>query len=100
MTESLTLCLELNNKYPIAMAMAFLAGPAVSQGYPHRAALLLGAANALNKAMTLDLQPTEKFEIDRFEAEIREQLSKEEFESAWENGQVMTFEQAFSFALS
>jgi len=98
-TESLILCLELNNRYPIANAMAFLSGPATIRGNPERAAQLLGASNALQKAMGLDYQLTDKPEIDRFEAAARVQLGEEQFESAWKKGQAMSFEQAVAFAL-
>jgi predicted ATPase/DNA-binding CsgD family transcriptional regulator len=99
MIESLILCLELNNKYPIANAIAFLSGPVAAQGYPQRAAQLLGASNALHKTMGLDLQPSDKPEIDRFQALVRKQLSEEEFKSAWEKGKTMSLEQAVAFAM-
>ena len=56
-------------------------------------------SNALQKAMGLGLQPSDKPEIDRFEAIVRAELDENTFKSAWEKGQAMTLEQAVAFAL-
>jgi non-specific serine/threonine protein kinase len=99
MIESLILCNDLNSKYPIAMRLAFLSGPAAARGNPERAAQLLGASDALLKAMGLGLQVADQPEIDRYEAAARERLDEEAFKSAWKKGQAMSLEQATAFAL-
>jgi predicted ATPase len=97
--KSLMLHRDLKTKYPLAMDLAFLAGPVAAQGDPERAAQLLGASDALLKAMGLRHQPQDQPEVDRFEAAVREQLSKEIFNSAWGKGQAMSLEQAIAYAL-
>jgi non-specific serine/threonine protein kinase len=98
-TKALMLFRELNTKYPPAMQLAFLSGPVAAQGNPERAAKLLGASDALLKAMGLRQQPQDQPIVDRFEDAIRSQLGEEAFKSAWEKGQAMSMEQAISFAL-
>jgi tetratricopeptide (TPR) repeat protein len=90
---------DLKAKYPLALALAFFSGPIAARGYPERAAQLLGASDALLKAMGLGQQPSDQPEIDRFEAAVREQLDEEAFRSAWTKGQAMSLEQAIAFAL-
>jgi non-specific serine/threonine protein kinase len=97
--EALGLHRDLNAKYPFAMDLAFLAGPITAQGNPERAAQLLGASEALLKAMGLGQQPQDQPIVDRFEAAVRQQLNEEAFKAAWEKGQSMSLEQAIAYAL-
>ena len=97
--EALELHRDLNAKYPFAMDLAFLAGPITAQGNPERAAQLLGASEALLKAMGLGQQPQDQPIVDQFEAAVRQQLNEEAFKAAWEKGQSMSLEQAIAYAL-
>jgi non-specific serine/threonine protein kinase len=97
--NALTLLKDLNTKYPLAFYLSFLAGPASAQGNSKRAAVLLGASDALLKVMGLNLQPQDQPEIDRFSATVRDQLSDEDFKTAWEEGQALSLEDATAFAL-
>jgi non-specific serine/threonine protein kinase len=97
--KALKLLIDLNTKYPLALDFIILSGPIAAQGNPERAACLLGASDILLKAMGLGLQPADQPEIDRFEADVREQLGEEAFQFAWEKGQAMSLEQAIDFAL-
>jgi len=97
--QGLVLCKELNAKYPFPVFIAILSGPVASRGDPERAAQLLGASDALFKTMGLGLQPPDQPEIDRYEADVRQQLDVDAFKSAWEKGQAMSLEQAIVFAL-
>jgi non-specific serine/threonine protein kinase len=97
--EALGLLIDINTKYPLAIAVAFLSGPVASRGNPERAAQLLGASDALLKAMGLSHQPPDQPEIDRYEAAMREQLGEGAFKSAWAKGQAMSLEQTIAFAL-
>ncbi len=97
--KALSLLKDLNVRYPLAGYLAFLSGPVAARGNPERAVQLMGASDAILKAMSLGLQPPDQTEIDRFEAAVREQLGEEAFRSAWEKGKTMSLEQAIAFAL-
>jgi len=97
--KALSLFHDIKNKYPLALTLAFLSGPTAAQGNHARAAQLLGASEALLKAMGLGQQPSDQPVIDRYEAAVRERLGEEAFKSAWEKGQAMSLEQAIAFAL-
>ena len=99
MIMALKLLIELNTKYPLALDFIILSGPIAAQGNPEKAARLLGASDILLKAMGLGLQPADQPEIDRYEADVRQQLGEEAFKAAWEKGQAMSLEQAIAFAL-
>jgi non-specific serine/threonine protein kinase len=97
--RALVLASEHSANFVNGIGIALLSGPVASQGDPLRAAQLLGASDSLLKAMGLDPNPSDQLEIDRYEAAVREQLSEEDFESAWAKGQAMSLEQANAFAL-
>ena len=99
MKKALALFHDIKNKYPLALTLAFLSGPIAAQGNHERAAQLLGASDALLKAMGLGQQPSDQPEIDRYEAVVRQQIGEEAFKSTWEKGQAMSLEQAITFAL-
>jgi predicted ATPase/DNA-binding CsgD family transcriptional regulator len=99
MIKALRLLIDLNTKYVLALALVILSGPVAARGNPERAAQLLGASDALLKAMGLGLQPADQPEVDRFTAAVREQLDEETYQSAWAKGQAMSLEQATAFAL-
>jgi hypothetical protein len=96
---ALRLLKDLQTKYPLALFFEFLSGPVAARGNPEQAAQLLGASDALLKAMGLRQQPQEQPEIDRFKMAVRKQLDDESFQSAWAKGQAMSLEQATAFAL-
>jgi len=83
MRKSLALFRDLKFDYPIAKLLAFLSGPVAARGFPEHAARLLGASEALLKAMGAGLQPPDQPEIDRFKAAVREKLDEETFKAAW-----------------
>jgi tetratricopeptide (TPR) repeat protein len=99
MIKALRLLIDLNTKYVLALALVILSGPVAALGNPERAAQLLGASDALLKAMGLGLQPADQPEVDRFTAAVRQQLDEETYQSAWAKGQAMSLEQATAFAL-
>lgn len=97
--KALAIGKDLNIKYLLAIALAMLSGPVAAREYPERAARLLGASDALFKAMGFGKQTADQPEIDRYEAAVREQLDEGTFKSAWAKGQAMSLEQAITFAL-
>jgi hypothetical protein len=79
--------------------LAGLAGPISARGDPERAARLLGASEALLETIGVGLQCSDQFEVDRYEAAVREQLDQATFEAAWAEGRAMSLEQAVTSAL-
>ena len=71
----------------------------VSQGDPHRAARLFGAAEAWREAIDYLLPVTERAEFEQILAASRAALGPEVFASAWTDGRAMAREQAIEYAL-
>jgi predicted ATPase/DNA-binding CsgD family transcriptional regulator len=90
---------EIGTKLGTLNGLAQLAGPLGKLGEPEKAARLLGATAALMSAMGFDHQAGDQLEIDKYEADIRAQLDEGVFEAAWVEGQAMTLEEAYAYAL-
>jgi predicted ATPase/DNA-binding CsgD family transcriptional regulator len=97
--KALTFLIDHRSKYPLAIGLAFLAGPIGAHGDPKRAGQLLGASAALLDAMGLGPERSDKAEIEHITEIVRKQLDEESFNSAWTKGQAMSLEQAVAFAL-
>jgi predicted ATPase len=80
--------------------LAGLAGVAVLEVEPRRAAQLWGAAEALRQLIGARHAPASRATRERLMAEAREQLGEQAFAAAWAEGQVLTPEQAIALALS
>jgi non-specific serine/threonine protein kinase len=83
----------------LAWCLAGLAGAAVLDEEPDRAACLWGAAEALRQSIGARQAPASRATRDRLMAAAREQLGEVAFEEAWAKGQAMTPEQAIERAL-
>jgi predicted ATPase/DNA-binding CsgD family transcriptional regulator len=94
-----SLLFELKLKYHTAIALSLLCGPTAASGKARRAAILLGASEAIFNSISLRLQPADRGEIDRYTAIIRDQLDENSFQAALETGKRMTYNQAVDFAL-
>lgn len=97
--DGLALLYDLDLKYHTAIALSMLALPVAAQGNAMRGARLLGASEAIIDRMSARLQPADQIEVDRYASMLREQLSPEEFEAAWVEGNEMSFDEAVAFAL-
>jgi hypothetical protein len=69
-------------------------------GQPEKAARLLGASASMLNMIGIDYQPGDQPEITKYITNVRALLDDDRFESAWEEGQSMTFNQAVNYALS
>jgi predicted ATPase len=106
-TESLRLWESLGdqeNAAGVRLSIAGLAEVAVAQGQVERAGELFGAAEALSTTAPLRVQANfigmvGSVDMDQDIAEARNQLDRPEFEAGWAAGQVMTQDQAISYAL-
>jgi predicted ATPase/DNA-binding CsgD family transcriptional regulator len=98
--KALTILKELSAGYSRITSLAILAGPINELGEHVKAARLLGAADAACESMGFQHQPTDQFEIDRFETSTRQALGEEAYRAAWQVGYEMSLEEAIEFALS
>jgi tetratricopeptide (TPR) repeat protein len=96
--ESLAISKEFGNKHEVAHSLAGLGRVAALTGQPLKGARLLAAAEAHLQAVGgYQLTPVDRALIDI--ASTRAQLSKEEFEKAYQEGREMSLEQAIKYAL-
>jgi predicted ATPase len=98
--ESLTIGQEIDAKPDMAEALKEVAGLAAAQGEFKRAARLWGVAEALREAIGAPLPPDERPDYEREVAHVRAQLDEAAFKAAWQEGRVMTLEEAVAFALA
>jgi tetratricopeptide (TPR) repeat protein len=75
-----------------------LAGVLLSEGYPDRAAKLLGAAVASSKKFGFKLETELQQPFDKTLAAARESLGETAFQQDWERGQILSVEQAIQVA--
>lgn len=98
--ESLMLSSKLDNKSHIAFCLTVLAGVIQATGDAARAARLFGAAEILLQSLDAVLDPCGTLEYDSNLAGTRAQMSQEAFAKAWQEGRMMTLEQAVMEAMS
>ncbi len=97
--ESLVLSRKLDNKSHIAFCLAALAGVIQSSGQAARAARLSGAAERLLHSLDAVLDPGGSLEYDSDLAGARAQLDEAAFTTAWQEGRMMTLEEAVMEAM-
>ena len=76
-----------------------IASLAAAEGEPRRAAVLLGASEALREAIDFPLPPSHRHDYERPVAAVKAALDDEAFASAWTEGRATPFERAVEFAL-
>jgi non-specific serine/threonine protein kinase len=91
--ESLALRRELGDRRGIAEALEGLALVAADRAEPERAALLLGAAEAVGEATGASPQPTDLAAHDQTIASIRRVLGEAGFAAAYSRGRALTLDQ-------
>jgi hypothetical protein len=77
-----------------------LLGVARSQTDPHKAAVLLAAAQSAREAIDVPLQGIELALHDQAVAAIRSVLASDDFSAGWSSGRALTMEEALEQALS
>jgi hypothetical protein len=82
-----------------AMALAGVSGVLAARGRAKDAARLAGAARVQFLAIPRRLDPVDRGDWERIQAEVRAQLDEASFASAWAEGQAMTVEEAIAYAL-
>ena len=96
--EEIAILRELGLRYNMAAGFALYAGPMLARGEFEGAAKLLGAAEAHLEKMGIHQSPPDQVDADRYLAQVRDQLTAAEFETAWDQGQAMSLEEAFALA--
>jgi predicted ATPase len=96
--EALTLRTEADDRRGIAVSLQNLAVLEQSENQAKRAAQLLGAADAIRKAIGSPLNLTAQVEYDQLVVKIQDTLGKAAFESAWGIGRTLSLEQAIELA--
>jgi non-specific serine/threonine protein kinase len=98
--QSLTLSRALNHKREIAETLEGLAGVAIAQQAPERAARVLGAAEVLRETIAVPLTPAERVDYERVVVLTQTALGRDVFAAAWATGRAMMLEEAIEYALS
>ncbi len=98
--ESLVFCKEVEDRRVTAECLAGLAGVACAQGHYVHAARLIGAGEALFKAVGYQPHVFQQAYIDQIVAATRARLGEPAYAAAWAEGQAMTLEHAIESALS
>ena len=97
--ESLLLSRQLGSKITIAECLEILSEMAGALGDFRRAARLWGAADALREAINAPWPPLERRLYEPYLAAIRSRADEALWRRSWEEGQAMTMEEAFTYAL-
>jgi len=98
--ENLVLCRELGDKLVASASMDGLACYAASGGETQRAGRLFGAAQALREAVGYQQPPRERSLREPYLSIARSSLDEAVWETAFAEGQAMSFEEAVEYALS
>lgn len=97
--EALALLRDVDDKWWMAWCLEGMAGVAVAQKLPRRAAWLFGAADAVRGAIDVPRPLGFRSYCERDLAAARDSLGEAAFEKAWEAGRIMTPERAVEYTL-
>jgi predicted ATPase/class 3 adenylate cyclase len=97
--DSLIIRKEIGDQRGIAAALDSFASLAIREQEPERSARLWGAASALREVLGSPLSPKERAKQQQEAASARQILGDAVFAAAWEEGRLMTSEQAAAYAL-
>jgi hypothetical protein len=90
---------EVGQRAAVAHELESMAFVARAVGEARRAAVLLGAAEALRERINAPMAPAEQVEHARETDKLREQMDAAELAAAWAEGQAMTMDEAVEYAL-
>jgi non-specific serine/threonine protein kinase len=97
--DSHSIYVDYNYARPIARGFERLAATACASQQWQRAARLYAAAAARCAAIGIDFPIADRDDVDTDIAAIRASLTDEQFQSAWDQGQAMSFADAVAYAL-
>jgi non-specific serine/threonine protein kinase len=90
---------EMGSDFGVLATLPILAGGAILTGQAARAARLMSASLKLLEDIGARHQLTDRIEFDLFIEEIRRALSEEAFQTEWQRGAAMSYEELLAFAL-
>jgi predicted ATPase/tRNA A-37 threonylcarbamoyl transferase component Bud32 len=96
--ESIQLEEELDHREGIAENLEGIASLATAQSEYDRAAQLFSAAEVLRATLGIPLPPADASSLDKWKAILRDGLDEAAYQSAKEEGKVLTIEQAIELA--
>lgn len=96
--QSLETYYSLNTVWDIPQSLEVLAAVAIAEGRLMRAALLLGAAEALRERHGYRLPPVDRAAYDQLVHTIHTRLGEQHFAMQWSSGRAMTQQQAIEAA--
>jgi len=94
--EGLAIASKLGIKLHIPFLLEGLANLLATQGEPARAARFWGAAEALRESTGVPIWPVERAAYEHTVEGVRAQLGEQAFAAAWNEGRLMTPEQALA----
>src|SRR5579884_1546266 len=97
--ESLLLSKSIESKHYLAQCLTCYFTLAVKTGYMERAAVLLGAGEALREQIDFPLPPKAITEYERNRETVLANLGEERFLAGWTQGRAMTSEEIYVYAL-
>ncbi len=98
--ESLAIVRELGDSHGIADCLEIFAGLAATTGESTRAATLFGASDASRAAIEARRQPDHEILYERWLARTLSQLDTSTYSKHYEDGRMLTLDEACSFALA
>lgn len=97
--ESLRLWNDFGDRWRVTRTLADVADTAAMLGRPDRAAVLMGAAEALNEPLATPVRFADDSSWRRAHAEATQHLDAETFERLWGEGRRMSWDEAVAAAL-
>jgi predicted ATPase/class 3 adenylate cyclase len=97
--ESLRIRGELGDQWGVAESLEGLAIVELASSAAERAACMWGAAERVREEIGIPIQPRERPEYDRHVAAAREAIGNPAFETAWQEGRIMSLREAVDFSL-
>ena len=97
--EALAAALQLGNKIDISISLDGLAAIKVTRGQMERAAQLAGAADRLRRSIGYELENVDRLFRDAYVSLLRDALSADAFAYAYEQGRLLTMNEASALAL-
>jgi predicted ATPase/class 3 adenylate cyclase/Tfp pilus assembly protein PilF len=97
--EAIALCPKLARRPRLSDCLEDLAGVAFDEGDAARAAVLLGAADALRQTASTPVPPAMRVSVDELVASVRDAVGADAFDAQWTAGQALTADAAVDVAL-
>ena len=97
--QSLQLTHAIGVRIGMMISVEWLGRTAAAIGNKRRAAVLLGAAQALREILGVQIPPSESGNHKRIVTGLREALGDPAWTTAWSEGQMLPLEEAVAFAL-